>query len=97
VLITKELAPKNTGKHFLNPVVFFLMGMGEDVLSAGYVSAVGAGNGVLAGLVAMVITFLAVFALGKMLLEPKLWSVRLWCFAVGNFCGTYLVVTNGHG
>ena len=77
----------------LHPLWFFLMGMGEDVLSAGYVSSVDVGDGLLAGLIAMCITFLAVFALGKILLEPKFLSMRLWAFAVGNLVGTWLVVS----
>ena len=76
----------------LNPLWFFILGMGEDVLSATYVSLVDVGNGIGAGIVAMGITFLAVFALGKILIEPKFLSMRLWLFACGNLCGTWLVV-----
>lgn len=84
-------------RHPMNPsrlgaIWFFVMGFGEDVLSAAYVSLVDAGSGVGSGLVAMLITFLAIFVLSEILIEPKFLSLRLWAFAVGNFCGTYLIV-----
>lgn len=88
----RQLVSKNTGKT-LSPVWFFLMGLGEDLLSAGYVTLVDGGRGFGAGVIAMLITFLAVFALGKILLEPKFLSMRLWLFAFGNFVGTWTVVT----
>jgi hypothetical protein len=88
-----EKCPSLTVRRQLNPVWFFLMGLGEDLLSASYVTLVDGGYGVMAGLVAMLITFLAIFALSRILLEPKFLSMRLWLFALGNFCGTYSVVT----
>jgi hypothetical protein len=85
--------PSSTGARQLSPIWFLLMGILEDVLSAGYVTMVDAGRGLYAGMVASCITFLAVFALSNILLEPKFLSMRLWLFAVGNFCGTWLVVS----
>jgi hypothetical protein len=87
----RQSVSKKHGKT-LSPVLFFLMGLGEDILSSTYVRLVDSGCGVGAGLIAMGITFLAVFALSRILLEPKFLSVRLWFFAMGNFCGTWTVV-----